>query len=414
MTNSTFIAGIGLVCFATALVGCGQSSSKSDAPTAQTSKDYAEAKEQYKAAGWPWESPIPSQEDFEDMLTPKPPTVGIPEFRRSSSVPLSGPVLRAAAQWVEDQDQAISTLAAAVNVRMTDKTKPKEKISIRTNAETKSVVKALILRAEVRMLQGNNSGMTSDLKSATAITGWQMREAADPIEFMVGLACFENISTLIQNYFPTGKIKKNVLVEIATQLDVPGKIEVLMKDLAVTSIVLARYVEVQTKTAKEIESIKDIPEELTTETGQKNAILRMNSWVKIREILTRRQGEANLIAGDLKPIVEEIRMGFVGDQESLGQQLGFFNDYLELALKAQAKTRVFRAAALFTLSPKGSSLDALPKSDWSDPFTGNPLIVKWNGDKVTVQSVGPNGRDDSAETGKTDDIRYTLARNQAN
>lgn len=408
MKNRTLISGIGFLCLASALVGCGQTTIAK-----AKSREYEEAKGRYLAAGWPFESNLFGAEINPFSVGEDKPIARVPNvLERKPRVRFAGADLEMALLWVKESEKAIEQNMADIRSRIADKTKGPSGAEFPDRAQEKAMVKALMLRAEIMATSGQSARALEDLNAAAEIAHWQLVDYKDSIGYMVGAASFSIFAGELQR-FPVGAIKQSKIAELAAKLDSTTNLKTLLKESAAYSLDLVRFEEIESGKVKYPPDLDKLPAELVTEQGQNDAIVMMNIWMKISKILDKHGKETRLIKEELTPILAEMGRLKLRDSSALTDQIKQVESMCEGQMKVKASTKVFHAAALLATLPKGSSLDALPRGDWSDPFTGNPLIVKWNGDNVTVQSVGPNGKDDGAETGKSDDIRYTLARNQA-
>ena len=334
-------------------------------------------------------------------------------LERKPRVPFAGADLEKALLWVKESEKAIEANLVDIRLRIADKSKGPSGAEFPDRAQEKAMVKVLMLRAEIMATSGQSARALEDLSAAAEITHWQLAEFKDSIGYMVGAASFSIFAGELQR-FPVGALRHSKIAELAAKLDSTTDLKTLLKESAAYSLDLIRFEEIESGKVNYPPDLDKLPAELVTGQGQKDAIVVMNCWVAFHNSLEKHGTITRLIKADVQPLFAEMSKLKLKDSSALTDHIKQVESMCEVQMRVTASTRAFYAAALLAAKPTASGLDFWPEKDWSDPFTGNPLIVKWNGDKVTVQSVGPNGRDDSAETGKTDDIRYTLARNQAN
>ena len=395
--------------FGASLSGCASVSAQAKTKNSE----YEEAKGRYLAAGWPFESNLFGAEINPFSLDEDKPIARVPNvLERKPRVPFTGPDLQKALLWVKESEKAIEANLVDIRSRIADKTKGPSGADFPGRAQERAMVKVLMLRAEIMAAAGLPDKALDDLNAAAEIAHWQLVDFEDSIGYMVGSASFSIFAGELQKFSP-GMLNPKQIAALAAKLDSTADLKSLLKESAAYSLDLVRFEEAESGKVKYPPDLDKLPAELVTEQGQKDSIVMMNIWMKISKILDKHGKETRLIREEIAPILAEMNQLKLKDSSALTDHIKQVESMCEVQMKVKASTRVFHAAALLATLPKGSSLDALPKQDWSDPFTGNPLLVKWIDDKVTVTSVGPNGQDDSAQSGKTDDIRYTLARNQA-
>lgn len=395
--------------FGASLAGCASVSAQAKSK----STEYEEAKGRYLAAGWPFESNLFGAEINPLSSGKDKPIARVPNvLERKPRVPFTGAELEKALSWVKESDKAIEANMTDIRSRIADKTKGPSGANFPGRAQERAMVKVLMLRAEINAAAGQSDKALADLNAAADIAHWQLVDFEDSIGYMVGAASFSIFAGELQK-FPPGLMKPKQIAALAAKLDSEADLKSLINESASYSLDLVRFEEVESGKVKYPPDLDKLPAELVTEQGQNDAIVVMNCWVAFRNTLEKHGRKTRLIKADIQPIFAEMSKLKFKDSSALTDHIKQVESMCEVQMKVKASTRVFHAAALLATLPKGASLDALPKQDWSDPFTGNPLLVTWVDDKVTVTSVGPNGQDDSAQSGKTDDIRYTLARNQA-
>lgn len=401
-----WVAGVCLL----AVVGCGTGSSSS----ASITKDYLESKSRFVQSGWVWEFDLYSGESALSSSGSRTTLPVIPMVPASiGGNPISGNSLKQGQKWVADSAPAIDAHYSAVKGRMEDSAYFASGLDFQVRSEEKSLVKALVQRASIKALSGDVSAAEKDLFLAIGVAEWQMEKAKDMTGFLVGVASLSIIVEGMQN-LPPQSFNHKQAAEAFKNISALSKARQFIGELATFSIELARFGEMESGDVMIADDAKRLPSDLVTDQGKKNAIVFADVWSEASKSFDAHGNDLRLLREEVLPLLGRLDSVKVKDQEAIKGHKEMILSSFDALMKVEALKRSAQAALLLAVQPSGSTFKALPPGDWTDPFTGRPLSINWNGDKVTVMSVGPNGKDDSAQSGKSDDIRCTFGRNLAN